>query len=103
MSDHAEDPLAATGAKVAGYVNVGVVVAEAAAQMAAARALNRAATDEQRAAALRAQHQADYAHRPDGLGAVPRPRAARAGRRARCRAGLRARPAVAPGTRRPSG
>ena len=29
--------------------------------MAAARARNRAATDEQRAAALRAQHQADYA------------------------------------------
>src|SRR5664280_460422 len=61
MSDHAEDPLAAAGAKVAGYASVAAVVAEAAAQMAAARARNRAATDEQRAAALRAQHQADYA------------------------------------------
>ena len=61
MSDLAEDPLAAAGAKVAGYASVAAVVAEAAAQMAAARARNRAATDEQRAAALRAQHQADYA------------------------------------------
>jgi len=61
MADHAEDPLAAAGAKVAGYVSVAVVVAEAAAQIAAARARDRAVTDERQAAALRAQHQADYA------------------------------------------
>jgi hypothetical protein len=61
MADHAEDPLAAAGAKVAGYVSVAVVVAEAAAQIAAHRARDRAVTDERQAAALRAQHQADYA------------------------------------------
>ena len=61
MADHAEDPLAAAGTKVAGYVSVGVVVAEAAAQIAAARARDRAATDERRTAAVRAQHQADSA------------------------------------------
>jgi len=61
MADHAEDPLAAAGTKVAGYVSVAVVVAEAAAQIAAARARDRAATDERRTAAVRAQHQADSA------------------------------------------
>jgi hypothetical protein len=61
MPDHAEDPLAAAGARVAGYVTVAVVVAEAAAQIGAARARDRAAVDEQRTAALRAGHQGDYA------------------------------------------
>src|SRR5664279_3195119 len=61
MADHAEDPLAAAGTKVAGYVSVAVMVAEAAAQIAAARARDRAATDERHTAAVRAQHQADSA------------------------------------------
>src|SRR5664280_665392 len=60
MPDHNDDPVAAAGAKVASYLSLATVAAEAIAQLAAARARERAVTDERTAAALRAQRQAAY-------------------------------------------
>src|SRR5450759_4933703 len=55
MPDHNDDPVAAAGGKVASYLSLATVAAEAIAQLAAARARERAGTDERTAAALRAQ------------------------------------------------
>src|SRR5664280_410524 len=60
MPDHNDDPVAAAGAKVASYLSLATVAAEAIAQLAAARARERAVTDERTAVALRAQRQAAY-------------------------------------------
>src|SRR5664280_2693427 len=60
MPDHNDDPVAAAGGKVASYLSLATVAAEAIAQLAAARARERAVTDERTAAALRAQRQAAY-------------------------------------------
>src|SRR5664279_1475698 len=60
MPDHTDDPVAAAGGKVASYLSLATVAAEAIAQLAAARARERAATDERTAAALRAQRQTAY-------------------------------------------
>ncbi len=55
-----EDPLAHASAKITSYVSVAAVAAEAIAQVAAARARERAATDERATRALRAARQAAY-------------------------------------------
>src|SRR5664280_2712855 len=60
MPDHTDDPVAAAGGKVASYLSLATVAAEAIAQLAAARARERAVTDERTAVALRAQRQAAY-------------------------------------------
>src|SRR5450756_2360492 len=60
MPDHTDDPVAAAGGKVASYLSLATVAAEAIAQLAATRARERAVTDERTAAALRAQRQAAY-------------------------------------------
>src|SRR5664280_1889739 len=60
MPDHTDDPVAAAGGKVASYLSLATVAAEAIAQLAAARARERAVTDERTAAALRAQRQTAY-------------------------------------------
>jgi hypothetical protein len=60
MPDHTDDPVAAAGGKVASYLSLATVAAEAIAQLAAARARERAVTDERTAAALRARRQAAY-------------------------------------------
>jgi hypothetical protein len=60
MPDHTDDPVAAAGAKVASYLSLATVAAEAIAQLAASRARERAVSDERTAAALRAQRQAAY-------------------------------------------
>src|SRR5664280_624610 len=60
MPDHNDDPVASAGGKVASYLSLATVAAEAIAQLAAARARERAVTDERTAAALRAQRQTAY-------------------------------------------
>src|SRR5664280_2742721 len=60
MPDHNDDPVAAAGGKVASYLSLATVATEAIAQLAAARARERAVSDERTAAALRAQRQAAY-------------------------------------------
>ena len=55
-----EDPVAHASTKITGYVSVAAMAAEAIAQVAAARARERAAADERTASALRAQRLAAY-------------------------------------------
>src|SRR5664280_2153059 len=69
MPDHTDEPVAAAGGKVASYLSLATVAAEAIAQLAAARARERAVTHERTAAALRAQRQAAYSQAR--LGAQP--------------------------------
>src|SRR5674476_1419453 len=58
MPDHTDDPVAAAGGKVASYLSLATVAAEAIAQLAAARARERAVSDERIAAALGAERAA---------------------------------------------
>ena len=61
MSEHQhEDPVAHASTKITSYVSVAAMAAEAIAQVAALRARERAADDEQAARALRAEHLAAY-------------------------------------------
>jgi hypothetical protein len=62
MSEYSphEDPVEHASTKVAGYVSVVAMAAEAIAQVAAARARERAENDERTTAALRAQRQTAY-------------------------------------------
>src|SRR5664280_755142 len=95
MPDHTDEPVAAAGGKVASYLSLATVAAEAIAQLAAARARERAVTDERTAAALRAQRQAAYSQAR--LGSDPGPEAAGADRRPRRRLGLGQGAGLAPG------
>jgi hypothetical protein len=74
MPDHTDDPVAAAGAKVASYLSLATVAAEAIAQLAAARARERAVTDERTAAALRAQRQTAYSQARLGWAPILDPR-----------------------------
>src|SRR5450759_2854555 len=74
MPDHNDDPVAAAGTKVASYLSLATVAAEAIAQLAAARARERAATDERTAAALRAQRQTAYSQARLGWAPILDPR-----------------------------
>ena len=55
-----EDPVAHASTKITSYVSVAAMAAEALAQVAAARAREKAAADERAASALRAERQAAY-------------------------------------------
>src|SRR5450759_4132938 len=74
MPDHTDDPVAAAGGKVASYLSLATVAAEAIAQLAATRARERAVTDERTAAALRAQRQAAYSQARLGWAPILDPR-----------------------------
>ena len=60
MSEQAEDPVGHAAATLTSYVSIAAMAAEALAQVAASRARERAATDQQAAAASRAQRHAAH-------------------------------------------
>ena len=60
MSEQAEDPVGHAAATLTSYVSIAAMAAEALAQVAASRARERAATDQQAAAAARAQRHAAH-------------------------------------------
>jgi len=75
MSEHQhEDPVAHASTKITSYVSVAAMAAEAIAQVAAVRARERAAADEQAARALRAERHAAYGQARLGWGQVLDPR-----------------------------
>ena len=75
MSEHQhEDPVAHASTKITSYVSVAAMAAEAIAQVAAVRARERAAVDEQAARALRAEGHAAYGQARLGWGQVLDPR-----------------------------
>ncbi len=75
MSEHQhEDPVAHASTKITSYVSVAAMAAEAIAQVAAVRARERAAVDEQAARALRAEGHAAYGQARLGWGQILDPR-----------------------------
>ena len=62
MSEPHEDPVAHASTKITSYMSVAAMAAEAIAQVAAARARERAVQDERTASAMRAERHAAYAH-----------------------------------------
>jgi len=75
MSEHQhEDPVAHASTKITSYVSVAAMAAEAIAQVAAVRARERAAADEQAARALRAEGHAAYGQARLGWAQVLDPR-----------------------------
>jgi len=60
VSEQAEDPVGHAAATLTSYVSIAAMAAEALAQVAASRARERAATDQQAAAAARAQRHAAH-------------------------------------------
>jgi hypothetical protein len=75
MSEHQhEDPVAHASTKITSYISVAAMAAEAIAQVAALRARERAAADEQAARALRAERHAAYGQARLGWAQVLDPR-----------------------------
>lgn len=69
-----EDPVAHASTRIASYVSVAAMAAQAVAQVTAARAAQRAAADERAAGALRAEHRAAYSQARLGWASVLDPK-----------------------------